>query len=104
MNVTLDNWKSLGWLHDLHDSISSSHSSLTRVCVNPKIFSGLWMGTSRMEDEYHILLEYLLLAGRAGGEELAALTTFPATHSIREDDLMHRKANTYLARDKHLLA
>lgn len=57
-----------------------------------------------MEDEYHILLEYLLLAGRAGGEELAALTTFPATHLIREDDLMHRKANTYLTRDKHLLA
>lgn len=41
------------------------------------------IGTSRMEDGYHILLEYLLLARRAGGEELAALTTFPATHLIR---------------------
>lgn len=28
----------------------------------------------------------LLLAGRAGGEELAAVTTFPATHLIREND------------------
>lgn len=57
-----------------------------------------------MEDGYHILLEYLLLAGRAGGEELAALTAFPATHLIREDDLMHRRGNTYLAQDKHNVA
>lgn len=57
-----------------------------------------------MEDGYHILLEYLFLAGRVGGEELAAVTTFPATHLIREYNLMHRKANTYLAQDKHLIA
>jgi len=29
-----------------------------------------------------------LLAGRAGGEELAAVTTFPTTHLIREKKLL----------------